>query len=242
MTIDRLYNWCLSVKKVPVVVKDGPGFLVNRILAPFLNETSYLLEEGVSINDLDQALINFGMPMGPCRLMDEIGLDVCTHVSEIMQKGLGHRMRASQVALRAAEDGLFGKKNKKGFYLYGEKGEVLSVNDKVSKIINPKANKTYDERTIQMRLILAMINEASYILEEKIVDEVEAVDLGAIFGLGFPPFRGGPLRYADDEGIPRIYDALKHFQSNVSDLRYAPSTMIKNLAESKSTFYSDDNA
>src|SRR5690606_28480994 len=100
-TIDSLYKWCLKVKKTPVVVNDGPGFLVNRILAPFLNEAAYLLQEGVSIEELDRAVLNFGMPMGPCRLMDEIGIDVCEHVGVIMEKGLGARAKASDLSKKA---------------------------------------------------------------------------------------------------------------------------------------------
>lgn len=237
-TIDRLYKWCLDVKKTPIVVNDCPGFLVNRILAPFLNEAAYLLQEGVSIQDIDKASLNFGMPMGACRLMDEVGLDVCAHVGEIMEEGLGARAKANPLSNQALELGLLGKKNSKGFYLYDEKGKQEGINPEVEKLL-PGSKVSMDETTIQMRLFLPMINEAANILDEKIVKDAQTVDLGLIFGIGFPPFRGGLLRYADSEGLERIVGAIDKFASEVDKDRYELSSYLKNLAENKQTFYQD---
>ena len=235
-TINRLYKWVLDVKKTPIVVNDCPGFLVNRILAPFLNEAAYLLQEGVSIQAIDKAALNFGMPMGACRLMDEVGLDVCAHVGEIMEAGLGERAKANPLSHQAVDAGLLGKKNSKGFYEYDEKGKQGEINPEMLKLL-PKDQKKMDETTIQMRLILPMINEAANILDEKIVEDADTVDLGLIFGIGFPPFRGGLLKYADNEGLDRIRGAIKKFASEVDENRYELSSYLDHLAEKKATFY-----
>ncbi|MCO4795045.1 MAG: enoyl-CoA hydratase/isomerase family protein, partial [Bacteriovoracaceae bacterium] len=235
-TIEALYKWCLKVKKTPVVVGDGPGFLVNRILMPYLNEAGYLLIEGVSMKELDEACLNFGMPMGPCRLLDEIGLDVAVKVAKIIHEGLGDRAESSDLSHQMVEKGFLGKKSGKGFYIYDEKGKPTGPNEEALSILG-NAKKKMNETDIQMRVFLPMINEASIILEEGIVDRPSDVDLGLIFGIGFPPFRGGLLRYADGEGLERIYNAIVKFSKEVSANRYAPSTFLKKLVEDKKKFY-----
>jgi len=234
-TIDTLYKWALDVKKTPIVVNDGPGFLVNRILAPYLNEAAFLLKEGVSIEDLDQAALNFGMPMGPCRLMDEIGIDVCDKVGKIMQAGLGARAIANDLSHQMVDKKILGKKNQKGFYLYDEKGKSIGINDEVLSLL-PKETSKMDEMTIQMRLILPMINEASYCLADKIVEDASTIDMGVIYGLGFPPFKGGLLKYADHEGLDRLVEAMEEF-STVSLERYKVSPLLKELASQGKFFY-----
>jgi len=235
-TIQALYKWCLKVKKTPVIVNDCPGFLVNRILAPFLNESAYLLQEGVSIEALDRAVLNFGMPMGACRLMDEVGIDVCVHVGEIMEKGLGARAKACELSHKAVEGELLGKKNKKGFYTYDENDKQIGVNPDMVKLL-PSKKITMDETTIQMRVFLPMINEAASILEENIVKDAATVDLGLIFGIGFPPFRGGLLKYADSEGLDRIKVAIDNFAESVDKDRYALSPLLQKLVDDKKKFY-----
>lgn len=235
-TIQALYKWVLKTKKTPVIVNDCPGFLVNRILAPFLNEAAYLLKEGVSIQDLDNAVLNFGMPMGACRLMDEVGLDVCAHVGEIMEEGLGARAKACDLSHLALEKELLGKKNKKGFYLYDDNGKQLNVNPEAQAIL-PSKSISMDETTIQMRVFLPMINEAANILEEKIVEDAGTVDLGLIFGIGFPPFRGGLLRYADAEGLDMVTEAISNFAQTVDKDRYQLSSYLQNLVDNKKKFY-----
>lgn len=235
-TIKKLYKWTLDVKKTPVVVNDGPGFLVNRILAPFLNEAAYLLEEGVSIEAIDKASLNFGMPMGACRLMDEVGLDVGAHVGEIMEQGLGQRHKASSLSVKAVEKQLFGKKNFKGFYTYDENGKQEGVNPEMLELL-PKENKSMSETELQMRMFLPMINEAAYILEDKIVEDAATIDLGLIFGIGFPPFRGGLCKYADSEGLDRILESLEKFTQSVDEHRYGPSKLLKDLVSDKKKFY-----
>ena len=218
-------------------MNDCPGFLVNRILAPFLNEAAYLLDEGVSIEAIDKATINFGMPMGACRLMDEVGLDVCAHVGEIMEEGLGDRAKANHLSHKAVEAGLLGKKNQKGFYLYDEKGKHGEINPDMTKLL-PDQSKKMEEKEIQMRLILPMINEAAMILDEKIVEDAATVDLGLIFGIGFPPFRGGLLKYADGQGLDRIASAINKFSSDVDSKRYQLSSFLQKLVDDKQNFYS----
>lgn len=234
--VDNLYNWCLQVKKTPIVVKDGPGFLVNRILMPFINESAYLLEEGVSIEDLDKAILNFGMPMGACRLMDEVGIDVLVKVGAIMEEGLGERAKACSFSEKIYKAGFHGKKNGKGFYRYDEKGRHKEVNEEIRGEL-PSGNKKMDERTIQMRVFLPMINEAANILSEGIVDKAETVDLGLIYGIGFPPFRGGLLKYADSEGLERIAKEIRKFASEVSETRYELSPYLEKLVQEKKGFY-----
>ena len=235
-TVHALYEWCLKAKKTPVVVGDGPGFLVNRILIPYLNEASYLLEEGVSIKKLDQACMNFGMPMGPCRLLDEIGIDVAEKVGKILHQALGERVRPSSLNGKMAQAKLLGKKGKKGFYLYDNKGTQIAMNDDVLKIL-PSRKSKLEENEIQKRVIYPMINEASTILAEGIVKKAQDVDLALIFGIGFPPFRGGLLRFADEEGPVKITDHLKRFGEKVSDSRYKISDHLANMASRKKKFY-----
>jgi len=235
-TVEALYKWVLRVKKTPVVVKDGPGFLVNRILMPYLNEAGYLLDEGVSVKDLDQAALNFGMPMGPARLLDEVGIDVAIKVAKVMYEGLGERAHPSKFSTKLAEKNFLGKKNGKGFYLYDEKGKVTGPNPEVDELL-PKERKKMSETDLQLRLFLPMINEAAAILKDGIVETAADVDLGLIFGIGFPPFRGGLLRYADSEGLDKILAALKNFSETVDAERYRPSDYLIQLVESKTSFY-----
>lgn len=235
-TAKALYDWCLKAKKTPVIVKDGPGFLVNRILMPYLNEAGFLLEEGVPMKDIDEACLNFGMPMGPCRLLDEIGIDVGVKVAKILHDGLGDRAKASGASDLLVDKGFLGKKSGSGFYIYDENGKVAGPNEEVQAML-PKETKRMDETEIQMRVVLPMINEASIILEEGIVGTPAEVDLGLIFGIGFPPFRGGLLKHADSEGLDRILEAIEKFSGEVDFDRYQPSGYLKDLVSNKKKFY-----
>lgn len=234
--IATLVKWVLDVKKTPIVVNDGPGFLVNRILAPYLNEAAFLLEEGVGIEKLDEVALNFGMPMGPCRLMDEIGLDVCVKVGHIMHEGLGKRATPSSLSTKLYDLKAYGKKSGKGFYLYDEKGKSLGVNPEASKLVGTQ-KEVPDEVTLQMRLFLPMVNEAAYIFADKICDKASTVDVGMIYGTGFPPFKGGLLRWADSEGLEQIAERLKNFSKEISSDRYEIAPFLTQMIHDKKKFY-----
>jgi len=235
-TIDTLYKWVLDVKKTPIVVKDGPGFLVNRILGAYLNEASYLIEEGVSMEAIDDAALNFGMPMGPFRLIDEIGIDVGMKVGKILHDGLGERLKPNTLTTRLYEAKLLGKKGGKGFYLYDEKGKVTGKNPEVQKMLSGKKTKM-DEMVIQMRLFLPMVNEAAYIFADRIVDKASTVDIGMIYGTGFPPFKGGLLRWADQEGLETLASRIRAFAKDVSAERFAIAPFLEMMISDKKKFY-----
>lgn len=235
-TIDTLYKWVLDVKKTPIVVKDGPGFLVNRILGAYLNEASYLIEEGVSMEAIDEAALNFGMPMGPFRLIDEIGIDVGMKVGKILHDGLGPRLKPNDLTSRLYEAKLLGKKGGKGFYLYDEKGKVTGKNPEAQKMLSGKKVKM-DEMVIQMRLFLPMVNEAAYIFADRIVDKASTVDIGMIYGTGFPPFKGGLLRWADQEGLETLATRIRNFAKDVNAERFAIAPFLEMMIGDKKKFY-----
>ena len=185
---------------------------------------------------IDEACLNFGMPMGACRLLDEVGIDVGVKVAKILHEGLGERAKSSSLSSKLVEEGFYGKKNRKGFYLYDEKGKEEGVNPQIKRLL-PSQERKMDETEIQMRLILPMINEASHILDEEIVEKASDVDLGLIFGIGFPPFRGGLLKYADTEGLELIKGSLDRLASNVDGDRYKCSDFLNNLVAQKKKFY-----
>jgi 3-hydroxyacyl-CoA dehydrogenase / enoyl-CoA hydratase / 3-hydroxybutyryl-CoA epimerase len=223
--------------KLPVVVNDGPGFLVNRILMPYLGEAVALLEEGGKIDELDRALLQFGMPMGAFILLDEIGIDIAHKVSEILYQGLGTRVKPSPLLGVLYREGYYGRKNNKGFYRYQDKkrGEPDSaiyglmpsgagINDK------PGTEEIID------RTMLLMIKEAALCLEERIIDRPDLLDAALIFGIGFPPFRGGLLRYADTIGAKAIVEKLESRTKRYGE-RFAPPASLVEMAKKGKGFY-----
>ncbi len=241
-TIASLYQWCLQVKKTPIVVKDGPGFLVNRILATYLNEASYMLMEGVSISHIEQTALEFGMPMGPFRLMDEVGLDVSGKVAKILHDGLGERFRPAPLSELLLGKGWLGKKNGKGFYLYGNGSsnggskDQNTLNPELQSLLTNQTKKMTAQDTLN-RMMLPMINEASYILQEGIVANAEVVDTGMIYGIGFPPFRGGLLWYADRVGHHRLKEWFETLSKDVDQTRFKMSDYLTNIISKQSRFY-----
>jgi 3-hydroxyacyl-CoA dehydrogenase/enoyl-CoA hydratase/3-hydroxybutyryl-CoA epimerase len=233
--INRLYNLTLACKKTPVIVKDGPGFLVNRILGAYLNEVGHLLSEGLSVESLDEVALEFGLPMGPCHLIDEVGIDVALKVGEVLYKGLGDRFKTSNVLKQFVSAGALGTKTKKGFYLYDENGKKTEQNKELTKGLSTDS-KQIDSQTLRLRLILPMINEASYCLQENIVESVDELDLAMIFGIGFPPFRGGLLRFANNLGIEKVVKNLEKFQEDIDHNRFCVSEYLKEMISSKRKF------
>lgn len=234
-TVATLYQWVLKCKKTPVIVKDGPGFLVNRVLATYLNEATFLFEEGLSIAEIDQAAIDFGMPMGPFRLMDEVGLDVGQKVGQILYKGLGERFKPSNLSMQLLAMGLLGKKNSKGFYLYDQENVVL--NSALDQLKVSTEKKSREAQYIQMRLLLPMINEAVSCLSEGIVQNAASLDVALIYGIGFPPFRGGLFKFVDDLGVTKLKAFFDEFSTEVSKVRYHPHEKLREIMERGSLFY-----
>jgi len=183
-----------QLKKIPIVVRGAPGFLVNRLLMPYLNEAGVLLGEGVSVESIDKAMLDFGMPMGPLRLIDEVGIDVAYDVARELAEAFHDRMTVAPVLRQVYEKGLKGRKSGAGFYLYKGKKERLN------KALKFGGEKTLSPADIQVRLLGVMINEAKRCLSEKVIAEEDDIDTGMIFGTGFPPFRGGLVKYARDSG------------------------------------------
>ena len=227
-----------SLDKTPVIVNDGPGFLVNRILSPYLNEAGWLLQEGGAVDDLDDALLEFGMPMGPLRLLDEIGLDVARHAAGVLHGALGERLKPAPALAALAGAELLGKKGGRGFYVYDgeeERGLNKEIYARLAPAV-PATRSKIDPDVIRRRTVLAMVNEAASTLEDGIAQSPADVDLAMITGTGFPPFRGGLLRYADSVGLPEILHRLEELERSVGD-RFQPAKRIRELAAANRGFY-----
>ena len=237
-TVEKLTAFARKLGKIPIVVKDRPGFLVNRLLLPYMNEGARLLEEGADVQQVDKVMLDFGMPMGVFILLDVVGLDIASHAGESLFEQFGERMRLSPVMSAMLEAERLGRKNGKGFYLYDSKGKRKPDRGlgKVLGSLVVDSDGPGDDDIVN-RLILPMVNEASLCLDEGIVDTVQAVDAAMILGAGFPPFRGGLLRYADSEGVDRIVDILEELSSTV-DERFGPSEPLKDMARAGKGFYS----
>jgi 3-hydroxyacyl-CoA dehydrogenase/enoyl-CoA hydratase/3-hydroxybutyryl-CoA epimerase len=229
----------LTVKlgKVPVVVKDGPGFLVNRILTFYLNEAARLLAEGIRIDAVDQAMIAFGMPMGPFALLDQVGLDTAKHVAEVLAAALGERAggNGSLLATLVAA-GRLGQKNERGFYRY-RAGKRTVPEGEIYSLIGAPAPRDLPPETLQERMVLAMINEAAMCLEQRVVQQPRDVDIGMVMGTGFPPFRGGLLRHADSVGIPIVVDRLSRL-ADAQGERFRPAGLLQGMVREQRRFYS----
>jgi 3-hydroxyacyl-CoA dehydrogenase/enoyl-CoA hydratase/3-hydroxybutyryl-CoA epimerase len=206
-----------SLGKVPVVISDCPGFLVNRLLMPYLNEASYLAGEGVPVQRIDSVMEDFGWPMGPFKLMDMIGIDVGYKVARVLFDSYGGRMKLSRLFSRVGEtEELLGKKSGKGFYTYD--GKNISLNPGIEKIIadltgaGGKGAKKMEDHAVRMRLMLPMLYEAARAMQEGIAASEDDVDMAMVLGAGFPPFRGGLFRWARLEGIDDITEYGEKFR------------------------------
>ena len=228
-----------SLGKIPVRCADGPGFLVNRVLGAYLNEAVRLLEEGYSPRAIDRAVREFGMPMGPFELIDEVGHDVASKVAGILHVGLGERARPPELLSTLGGDpDVLGRKTGRGFYLHKGKGRggKLELNRKFLGGVPGVSGsfRSSDAGLWIRRLIYPLINEAAAALDEKIVATPSDVDLAMVFGTGFAPFRGGPLRYADSLGAGKVAEGLKAFNEE----RLVPCGLLEKLASQGGAFYS----
>ncbi len=226
--------------KTCIVVKDGPGFYTTRILSPFLNEALHLLDEGADILTIDRAMKQFGFPVGPMTLIDEVGIDVGAHIAEgaLGEMFQARGEKADNRMRQLADAGFKGRKSKKGFLQYDTKtGKKLrgKVNEDIYAFFGGASRKSMDVRVIQDRMSLVMINEAVRCLEEGIIQSPRDGDIGAIFGLGFAPFTGGPFRYIDRLGAKKLEDTFTTYRA--VGQRYEPAQMLKDYASTGQTFY-----
>lgn len=228
---------CRKLDKVPLVVKDVPGFLVNRIFVMGALEAFHLLQEGVEMERLEKLMTDFGMPMGPFELGDEVGNDVTYKVAVIFESAYGQRASVPVLLKEMYEEQLFGRKVEKGFYLY-KNGKKTGPNRQVKKLIKKlrKESEPISDEAALERMIYVMVNEASRCLQEQVVEKPEHIDLAMVMGTGFPPFRGGLLRYADSVGAVPLVSKLRQFESQYGS-RFAPSEKLIEMQSLGSTFY-----
>jgi 3-hydroxyacyl-CoA dehydrogenase/enoyl-CoA hydratase/3-hydroxybutyryl-CoA epimerase len=225
--------------KTAIVVQDRAGFYVNRILAPYINEAGYLLYEGVAIDAIDQALVQFGFPVGPFTLLDEVGIDVGSRVGPMLYEAFGGRMKPAGVADKLLADGRYGRKSKKGFYRYeGVKKGEKPVDNSVYPVLGARGDQAMDAKEIVERCVLLMLNEAALCWDEGVIRSPRDGDIGAVFGIGFPPFLGGPFRYADSLGIPELVTKLEQYRQRLGE-RFRPAEILARMAREQRSFYSD---
>ncbi len=220
--------------KTPVVVKDSPGFVVNRVLMPYLREALHLLEEGYAVADIDASMKRFGMPMGPFEVVDEVGLDVAFKVAGVLSKAFPERMQPSPALEKLIAAGRLGRKNGSGFYRH--QGRKRTVDPAVRGLLGlSQVRRPNTVDALSERMVLAMINESARCVEEGIVSGPEQVDLAMIFGAGFPPYRGGVLRHADATGLQAIADRLKSLRAEKGP-RFEPCALLVSKAAAGETF------
>ncbi|MDB5038690.1 MAG: multifunctional fatty acid oxidation complex subunit alpha [Bacteriovoracaceae bacterium] len=232
-TVAQTVAFGRQLGKTVIVVKDRPGFLVNRILMPFLNESGHLREDGYSIAQIDKAATDFGMPMGPFRLLDEVGLDTAAKVADVIATAFQH-MKVLPVVREMVSKGFLGRKNNKGFYNYDGQGKSVGIRSDLQS--SPKEPGPTTDKYIQDRLILPMVTEAVMALDEGVVSTVRDLDLGLIYGIGFPPFLGGLLKWVSSVGEREILDRMNHInQATKGRLIVSPSYVAR--VQSGQTFY-----
>jgi 3-hydroxyacyl-CoA dehydrogenase/enoyl-CoA hydratase/3-hydroxybutyryl-CoA epimerase len=221
--------------KTVIVVNDGPGFYTSRILTPYMNEAAEILLEGAGIEDLDGALTDFGFPVGPITLLDEVGVDVGAKVGKVLHQAFGDRMKPPAALEKVIGDGRLGRKSQKGFYTYGDKKKV--VDETVYDLLpGGRKRRSFERAEIVDRVALSMVNEAIRCLGEGILRSARDGDVGAVFGLGFPPFRGGPFRYADQLGAKQLLDRLESLRARFGD-RFEPAPLLVEHARSGRSFH-----
>lgn len=224
--------------KTVIVVNDGPGFYTTRILVPYNMEAVRLVLEGVSIEDVDAAMEEFGFPVGPIKLMDEVGIDVGAHIVETLNQAFGDRVPLIEGIDTLLADDRKGRKNQRGFYDYSGDSKGKKVDQSIYSLlgINNAGAKTVPSAQLAERIVLTMLNEAVHCLQENILRSARDGDIGAIFGLGFPPFTGGPFRYLNSLGISAVVEKLQALEKEHGS-RFAPAPLLLELAQENSTFY-----
>jgi len=241
-TIATSVEYAKKIGKFPIVVNDGVGFYTSRILAPYINEASFILEEGEAMEALDSAMVRFGFPVGPITLLDEVGIDVAAKVGKIMVEAFGDRLKPPPSMERLIRDERLGRKNRKGFYRYetDKKGQVKKAGVDVTVydlLPTGRKRKTLALDEVQGRLSMAMLNECARCLEESVLRSPRDGDIGAVMGLGFPPFRGGPFRYMDSLGLEKVWRNIESLQKRLGE-RFKPADLIVSMAKENKRFYS----
>jgi 3-hydroxyacyl-CoA dehydrogenase/enoyl-CoA hydratase/3-hydroxybutyryl-CoA epimerase len=253
-TRERSLAFARQIGKLPVIVRDSPGFLVNRVLFPYLLDAAELFESGVNADKIDNALLQWGMPMGPLRLIDEIGVDIAVDIGNTLEKAYGLRDHVPTVLLWLRDGQMLGRKAGAGFYKYEAKTQT--PNDSLTQwrrglhgdpegaegpAIPPEMHRDPrlrpSEDELAHRLIFLMVNEAARCVEEKIVDSPEDADYGMILGTGFAPFRGGPLRFAEHFGLKKIVEEMERLGQ--SEEKFAPCEILKKHARAGTQFYEE---
>jgi 3-hydroxyacyl-CoA dehydrogenase/enoyl-CoA hydratase/3-hydroxybutyryl-CoA epimerase len=227
--------------KTVIVVNDGTGFYTSRILGPMMNEASYLLTEGVSVEAIDRAMTAWGWPVGPITLLDEVGIDVAAHVGPIMLAAFGDRLAPPPALAKLGATDRKGRKNERGFYLYGAaaKKKGKHVDPGIYAALGlpaPSARSPVEVEEIQMRCSLQLVNEALHCFGEGILRSPRDGDVGAVFGLGFPPFRGGPFRYVDALGAAHALRRVEDYQQRFGK-RWTPAPVLVEMAREGKRFY-----
>jgi len=235
-TVQRAVQFARQIGKLPVVVKDSPGFLVNRILVPYLLEAALLFKHGARATDIDEAMLNFGMPMGPLRLIDEVGVDIAADVSMTLAAKFPDRLQVPELLAKMIAKGWLGRKSGRGFYVHSGKKAV--PNTELSSLCVNLEAATLDRHELQLRLSLLIVNEAARCVEERISSGAEMVDFAMVMGTGFAPFRGGPLRFAENFGLRRAVDELDRL-AVVAGPRYTRCELLRQLACEGRRFYED---
>ncbi len=239
-TLSTSVAFARAIRKVPVVVNDGPGFYVSRQLGALMGESTFMVGEGVDPATIEEAVLDFGLPMGPATLSDLTGLDINYHVAKYFERSLGERWKMSPIYELIYQTGCYGRKTGAGWYDY--RGEKPVPNPKVEEVIRNylKAQgikpKKASYKEIMDRMLARAINEAAYIMEDGVCDRPQDMDLAVIYGIGFPPYRGGILRYADAWGLREVYEHLLKLEQ-AHGVRFKPASLLKEMAQSGRTFY-----
>jgi 3-hydroxyacyl-CoA dehydrogenase/enoyl-CoA hydratase/3-hydroxybutyryl-CoA epimerase len=251
-TRERTLAFARQIGKLPVLVCDSPGFLINRVLFPYLLDAAELFESGMEADKIDNALVQWGMPMGPLRLIDEIGVDITVDIGNTLEKAYGRRDQVPAVVLWLRDGQTLGRKTGAGFYKYEDKTQT--TNDSLTQwrrglhgdlegaegpVIPPGWHRDprlrLNENELAQRLVFLMVNETARCLEEKVVQSPEDADYGMILGTGFAPFRGGPLRFAEHFGIKKIVDEMERLAQ--SEEKFLPCDILKKHARDGTRFY-----